>query len=202
VGIGPRHVARILAGFGILVLVVIVGSAVWVARRHSSGNGLRQAAGIVPGVLLHARNFHWTQMKGERQQWTLNAAEAGYTQDQTSLDLKGAELSMTTEDGKAVKVVAPQARLKLSGNHITGADLGGGLRVTYGEFMLATEKATFMPEGDLLSAPGAVTIEGEGGLKVTGMGLRGHFKAQNFVIESDVNTLVTPKARNGKSGKR
>lgn len=194
----PKRIARALGVVGAVALCVIVIVTVRVVRHRSVRQALENAAGLAPDSLLHAHNFHWTQMKGGQNQWVLKAKDASYAADKTSLVLIGAELSMTATDGKRLELVAPQARLRLSGNHISSADLGGGLIVHYGDFVLSTEKATFAPDNDQLEAPGAVRIEGEG-LTVTGVGLSGHPKAEVFQLLNQVSTEITPRHKGASS---
>ena len=100
----PRRIARILAGAGAVVLVAIVLVTVWVVRHRKDVKALTNAAGLLPGAFLHARNFHWTQMKGDQSQWTLQAKDASYAADKTSMVLKGADLKMIGKDGKRVEL--------------------------------------------------------------------------------------------------
>ena len=190
----PRRIARVLASVGAVALVAIVVVTVWVVRNRKDVKVLTNAAGLLPGALLHARNFHWTQMKGDQSQWILQAKDASYAADKTSMVLKGADLSMISKDGKKVELVAPLATLQMEGNHIGRADLSGGLTVHYGDFVLTTDQAIFAPDDDELQAPGAVRIEGQG-LTVTGVGLRGHPKEEEFQLLNEVSTRIMPKAQ-------
>src|SRR5690349_6387968 len=122
----PRKVARALAGVGLFALGAIVLVAVWVVRNCSRERIIKQAVQVIPGSLLHAQNFHWTQMKGDEQQWELRAADASYSEDKTSLKLIGTELSMVLQDGKQLRLRAPKAELRLEGNHVNSASLSGG----------------------------------------------------------------------------
>lgn len=193
-----RRVAKALAGFGIVVLVAVVGLTVWVVRHRASGKILSEAAGLTPGALLHAHKFQWTQMKGGERQWVLTARDASYSADKTSLTLSDASLSMTGSDGKRISLKAPTVKLKLAGSHVNRADLGGGLTIHYGNFVLTTEQATFTPDDDKLVAPGLVTIEGQG-LKVTGVGLDSRPREQQFELENQVSTRITPTTDSAKS---
>ena len=189
----PRLIARILGGAGVIALAVILMATVWVVHHRKDVKALTNAAGLVPGALLHARNFHWTQMRGDQSQWTLQAKDASYASDKTSMVLQGAHLSMVAKDGKRLELLAPMAILKMEGNHIGRADLSGGLIVHYGDFVLTTERAVFAPDDDELQAPGPVKIVGRG-LTVTGVGLKGHPKEEDFQLLNEVSTHIEPKA--------
>jgi LPS export ABC transporter protein LptC len=196
--VSPRRVAKALAGFGAVALIVLMTVAVWVVRHRSSTQVLQTVAGLVPGTLLHAHNFHWTQMKAGERQWVLTAGEASYSTDKSSLKLTGAEVTMTSSDGKAVTVNAPLASLKMNGNHVTRADLSGGTIIHFGEFTLTTDSATFTPDDDHVEAPGLVTVVGQG-MKVTGVGLSGNSKTRVFQLRDQVRTEFTPKKDSEKS---
>jgi LPS export ABC transporter protein LptC len=191
-------VAKSLAGVGAVALLVLVGVTVWVVRHRSDTQMLQKVAGILPGSLLHAHNFHWTQMKAGERQWVLKASEASYSNDKSSLTLIDPQVSMISNDGKPVVVTAPRALLTVNGNHVTRAMLTGGTTLRYGDFTLTTDAATFLPDEDKVEASGPVTVIGEG-LKVTGVGLTGHPKSRIFELHEQVNTVFTPKHDREKS---
>ena len=194
----PKKIARALAGFGAAALLILLIATVWIVRHRSAAQVLETAAGLVPGTLLRAHNFHWTQMKAGERQWVLTAGEADYTADKTTLKLTGAVVTMVSSDGKPVVVNAPHADLTLNGNHVTRAYLTGGTIIHFGDYVLTTDSATFMPDEDKVEAPGFVTLVGEG-LKVTGVGLSGHPKTRVFQLNTQVETVVTPKKDSEKS---
>ncbi|MGH7917680.1 MAG: hypothetical protein ACREQE_09440, partial [Candidatus Binataceae bacterium] len=90
----PRRIAKTLAFCGIVALTAILIVTVWVVRHRSVGETLQRAAGMMPGALLHAHNFHWTQMKGGQRQWVLTARDANYAAGKTSMVLKDARLTL------------------------------------------------------------------------------------------------------------
>jgi LPS export ABC transporter protein LptC len=188
----PRRIAKLLAWLGTAVLATILAATVWVVRHRVSGQMLEEAASVVPGSLLSAHNFHWTQMKGDRKQWELSAGEASFSDDKKSLRLKDADLSMVTSGGQRLLVRAPFARLSLQGNHVKRAELSGGLEVRYGNVVVTVREAAFTPDEDTLEAPGPVMIEGQG-FKVAGIGLTAHPHEEVFDLHSQVSTEVRPR---------
>jgi LPS export ABC transporter protein LptC len=190
--VSPRRIAKALAGFGVVALIVLLIATVWIVRHRSAGQVMETAAGLVPGTLLRAHNFHWTQMKAGERQWVLTAREADYSADKTTLKLTEAVVTMVSSDGKPVVVNAPHADLTLNGNHVTRAYLTGGTVIHFGDYVLTTDSATFMPDDDKVEAAGLVTLVGDG-LKVTGIGLTGHPKTRVFQLMTQVETVVTPK---------
>jgi LPS export ABC transporter protein LptC len=185
----PRRVAQLLALFGTFALMIIVVVTVVVVRQRSALQKLRTVAAVVPGALLHAHNFNWTQMRGDQSQWVLKANDASYSDDKTNIVLLQPQRSLPGQDGKHVFLSASRAVLTVSGNHISRAEMSGGLQVDYGDFVLKTESATFLPDNDQLHASGPVKIKGPG-LTVAGVGLSGHPKAQTFVLLSEVKTVI------------
>jgi LPS export ABC transporter protein LptC len=104
------------------------------------------------------------------------------------------QLSMIAKDGKHLLLTASRAVLTVNGNHISKADMSGGLKVDYGEFVLITESATMLPDADQIHATGAVKVKGPG-LDVVGIGLSGHLKAQTFELLKEVKTIIEQKPR-------
>jgi LPS export ABC transporter protein LptC len=188
----PRRIAIFLAVFGAITLVAIFALTVTVVRKRSVQQKLETVAAIVPGALLHAHNFNWTQMRGDKSEWVLKARDASYANDKASIILVEPQLSMTAQNGKHLSLTASRAKLTMDGNHISQADMSGGLIVDYGDFVLLTDQATFLPDDDQLQAPGMVKINGPG-LHVAGIGLTGHPKAQTFQLLKQVNTLIEIK---------
>ena len=133
----PRKIAKALAGFGAIALVVLLVATVWIVRHRSATQVLQTAAGLVPGTLLRAHNFHWTQMKAGERQWVLTAGEADYSADKTMLKLTDAVVTMVSSDGKPVVVNAPHADLTMIGNHVSKAYLTGGTVIHLGEYVLS-----------------------------------------------------------------
>ncbi|MGH8011849.1 MAG: LPS export ABC transporter periplasmic protein LptC [Candidatus Binataceae bacterium] len=189
----PRRIAKALALCGSVAVAAILIVTVWVVRHRSPGQTLQRAAGMMPGALLHAHNFHWTQMKGGQRQWVLTARDANYAAGKTSMVLKDARLSLL-QNGKQTQLTAPEVDLKMNGNHVTRADLHGGITVNYGSYVLTTPDATFLPDRDQLSAPGPVKIVGDG-MTVTGIGLSGNPRTENFNLLAQVNTRITPRQK-------
>ena len=194
----PRRIARLLTLFGTAALMVIVVVTVIVVRRRSAQQKLEMMAAVVPGALLHAHNFNWTQMRGGQSQWVLKASDASYSNNRTSITLLRPRLSMVAQDGKHLLLTASRAVLTVNGNHIQRADMSGGLMVDYGNFVLTTDRATFLPDDDQLHAPGTVKISGPG-LDVAGIGLSGHPKAQTFQLLKEVKTLIKQQRQPAKA---
>ncbi len=124
----PRRIARLLALFGTIALMVIVVVTVMVVRKRSVQQKMQTVAAIVPGALLHAHNFNWTQMRGDRSQWVLKAKDASYSNDKTSIILVEPRLSMTAQNGKHLSLTASRAVLKVHngpGLNVAGIGLSG-----------------------------------------------------------------------------
>jgi len=194
----PKRIARALAGFGVVALLILLSVTVWVVRHRQDAQAIQKVVGLVPGSLLHAHNFHWTQMKAGQRQWVLTAADASYAGDKSAFELTDANVTMTSDDGKPVKIGAPHVVLHMNGNHVNRADLSGGTVIAYGDFTVTTDAATFIPDADSIEAPGRVTLEGEG-VKVVGVGLTGNSKTRVFHLNQEVRTEITPKKSSGKA---
>ncbi|HUY28230.1 MAG TPA: LPS export ABC transporter periplasmic protein LptC [Candidatus Binataceae bacterium] len=195
-----KFIAKALAAFGAAALVVLLAVTVYVVRHRADAQATQKIAGVMPDSLLHAKNFHWTQMKAGQMQWVLTAADASYSADRTAVKLKGAILDMTSTDGKQVHISAPQALLFMNGNHVNRANLSGGTVIRYGDFVLSTDSASFEPDADKIAADGQVTIVGQG-VKVTGTGLTGSPKNRVFKLHQQVSTEIAPSKDSAKPKK-
>jgi LPS export ABC transporter protein LptC len=172
--------------------MALVSVTIYVVHNRAAAPSISTIAGLIPGSFLHVHNFHWTQMKGGEQQWVLTARDANYSNDKTSVILSEPVVTLVSKDGKPVTVQAQKAVLDLDGNKVKRANLSGGTQIHYGDFVLRTEQATFLPEADQVDAPGLVTIEGEG-IKVTGVGMTGHTQTRQFELLKQVTTDIAPR---------
>jgi len=191
-----------LGTFGAIALAALVGVTYYVVHNRAAAPLITAVAGLMPGSLYHVHNFHWTQMKAGEQEWVLSARDANYSNDKTSLILDDPVVTLVSKDGKPVTVKAPKAVLELEGSKVKRATLSGGTQIQYGDFLMTTDKATFLPDADQVDAPGLVTIEGEG-IKVSGVGMTGHTKTRHFELLKQVTTNIEPKhvaSRDSKKG--
>jgi LPS export ABC transporter protein LptC len=194
--ISPKRVAGALAVVVAASLVAIALVAIPSMIHRDRNAALRKTLDLVPGSLLHARNFHWTQMKGDHKQWELSAREASYSDDKTALKLREPDLLMVLDDGKTLILHAASAELKLNGKHIDEARLNGGLELKYGDIELSTAEATFVPDSDVLQASGPVEIRSPG-FTVSGVGLEAHPRARRFSLQHQVRTELRKGATTG-----
>jgi len=193
----PRRIAKLLTISGTVAVVAILIVTAWVIHQRSASRSIASTANMA-GTLLHVHNFNWTQMRGDRSQWVLKAKDASYSNDKASIILVEPQLSMTTQDGKQLSVAASRAKLKVNRNHINQAELSGGLTVQYGDMVLATDRATLLPDDDEIRAAGSVRISGPG-IDVAGIGLTGRPKAQFFQLLKHVTTEIEVKKARAKT---
>ncbi len=184
-----------------MALAALVGVTYYVVHNRAIGPTIATIAGLIPGSLYHVHNFHWTQMKAGEQEWVLTAHDANYSNDKTSLILNDPVVTLVSKDGKPVSVKAPKAVLELVGNKVKRATLSGGTEIHYGDFVMNTEQATFLPDADQVDAPGLVTIVGEG-IKVTGIGMTGHTKTRQFELLKQVSTDIAPRHATSQDSKK
>ncbi len=185
----PRRVARALAALGAVVLLTVAVLTTWVIHRRDTKPSLKDVAGLVPDAFLRAQKFQWTQIKAGKTQWKLNARDATYSGDRSSVTLTDANIQSTSDDGKQVSVAAPRAVIFLDGTDIKRAELSGGATIRYGEFELVTDNASFSPMSSDVDAPGPVTLTGDG-VRITGVGLFGNAKTRQFELRQQVTTDI------------
>ncbi|MGH7865973.1 MAG: LPS export ABC transporter periplasmic protein LptC [Candidatus Binataceae bacterium] len=185
----PRRVARVLAALGAVVLLTVVIMTTWVIHRRDTKPSLKDIAGLVPDAFVRAQKFQWTQIKAGRTQWKLNARDATYSGDRSSVTLTDAHIQSKSEDGKEVSVAAPRAVIFLDGTDVKRAQLSGGATIRYGDFELVTDNASFSPLTNDVDAPGVVTLTGNG-VKITGVGLVGNAKSRQFELRQEVTTDI------------
>jgi LPS export ABC transporter protein LptC len=197
----PKQIAKAIAALGAVALAALVGMTYYVVHNRAAAPLISTVAGLIPGSLYHVHNFHWTQMKGGQQEWVLTARDANYSNDRTSLILNDPIVTLVSKDGKPVTVKAPKAVLDINSGKVKRATLSGGTEIQYGDFVMTTDIAIFLPDADQVDAPGFVRIVGEG-IKVTGVGLTGHTKTRQFELLKQVTTDIPPRHPVGQASKK
>jgi LPS export ABC transporter protein LptC len=197
----PKQIAKAIAALGAVALAALVVVTYYVVHNRAAAPLISTVAGLIPGSLYHVHNFHWTQMKGGQQEWVLTAHDANYSNDRTSLILNDPIVTLVSKEGKPVTVKAPKAVLDINSGKVKRATLSGGTEIHYGDFVMTTDIAIFLPDADQVDAPGFVSIVGEG-IKVTGVGLTGHTKTRQFELLKQVTTDIPPRHPVGQASKK
>jgi LPS export ABC transporter protein LptC len=112
-------------------------------------------------VSQRIKEFRRVKVKDGRTVWELTAREAEYFEDQGQVVVTRPEVSFFGEDGQNVAVKGREGRVFLSGaTNLEKIELGGGIEVHVGEYVLRTDKAIWVQQEDVIVSPGHVAVQG------------------------------------------
>jgi LPS export ABC transporter protein LptC len=190
--------SRLRAGLLVVVAVALagIGYQVWRNVLERVPRSLQELGmELLPEVAQHIRNFHRVKVKNGRMEWDIKADDARYFEKESAIVVRKPELSIYTEAGVLQAWVASdEGRLVLAGqDQLTSVVLTGAVILWLGDMELRTDSATYDREGDLITAPGAVTITGRD-MDVQAQGMQVDVTPQRIHLLDDVHTVLRSDA--------
>ncbi len=115
---------------------------------------------LAPEVSQRISDFHRVKVRDGRKVWELTAIEAQYLEEKDTVVVTGPEVAFYGQDGQRVAIKGREGRIRLSGNEIEKIELGGGIEVRVGEYVVRTAEAVYVQDKDAILASGRVEIDG------------------------------------------
>lgn len=178
-----------------LLLVLVLGTLVgigwqtWRSAQRSRFRGVASAVrDLVPDATQHIREFRRVKMRDGRPVWSIEAAEARYSEEQERVVVRAPHVVVYFADGKRrAELSGREGYLDLAGKDLDAVRLEGAVRVVLDDLELTTDHATYERSRDLVVAPGPVVIRGRA-LDVKATGMEVELAAQRLRLLGDVNT--------------
>jgi LPS export ABC transporter protein LptC len=156
---------------------------------------------IVSGSELVLQDFSRLMLRRGKKSMEVKAETGRFLPQENITYLTGATVTVQRDKGKPVVIRARNARLFMEGEQVKRADLEGSVEVEFGEGMtLKTELASFESDTQLIKAPGAAQVEGEG-YEITGDGLEAEIDQEVVRLLRDVVSRFRKGARLPKGSK-
>lgn len=190
--------SRLRAGLLVVVAVALVGIGyqVWRNVLERAPRSLEElGVELLPEVAQHIRNFHRVKVKNGRMEWEIKADDARYFEKENAIVVRAPELGIYTEAGVLQAwLTSDEGRLVLaSKEEISTVVLTGSVVLWLDDMELRTDAATYDRQGDLITAPGAVTISGRD-MDVHAQGMKVDVTPQRIHLLDDVHTVLRSDA--------
>jgi LPS export ABC transporter protein LptC len=176
-------VASLLFGIGALV-----GRSLWQQHRQDVA---RATLEFLPGVSQHIQDFHRVKVQDGRTVWEVAAADAQYKEDEQTIVVRDAALQLFLADGRRLGLQGMEGQILLDGREISRVDLDGAIQLTFADYVMRTEHATYDHQKRMISTPGVVNISG-GALQVRGDRMEVEVDAERLTLRDNVSMQIQP----------
>jgi len=158
---------------------------------------------LSPAVSQRIRDFHRVKVRDGRTVWELTADEAQYFEDEGKVLVTSPSVSFFGSDGQSVAVTGREGRVFVNGSEIQKIELGGGIEVKLGGYLIETQDAVYVQAQDAIVAPGQVKVTGTE-LSLDGQGMLVDLANQRVSLFRSVRTTLhgaTPPPAEGGTAK-
>jgi LPS export ABC transporter protein LptC len=173
------------------VVLALVSLGFILGRTLSQRQDAETASGaaLSPAVSQRIRDFHRVKVRDGRTVWELTADEAQYFEDEGKVLVTSPAVSFFGSDGQSVAVVGREGRVFVNGSEIQKIELGGGIEVKLGGYVVETEDAVYVQAQDAIVAPGRVKVTGTE-LSLDGVGMVVDLANQKVSLLRGVRTTL------------
>ncbi len=127
---------------------------------HSKPPEITPAEGTKAGTSFELHEFHRNEVRDGKKIWEIKAKSGALNPLDQSILLREATIWSYRKEGKVMILTAQQARLHISGQSLTSAEMSSGVRCEVDtDLVILTDAATFEQDSQRVLAPGAVEIE-------------------------------------------
>jgi len=144
-------------------------------------------------------DFRRVKVKDGRKVWELVAREADVKGDRTVVEVEAPSVAFFAEDGRAVEVKGARGLVHLDGSNVEKIELGGGIEVRVGDYVVRTDEAVYVQAEDSVTSPGKVRVEGSE-IALEGDGLVIELARQRLRFLRGVTTSMRPGSEAGGLG--
>ncbi|MBA5867094.1 MAG: LPS export ABC transporter periplasmic protein LptC [Nitrospira sp. CR1.3] len=190
-----RNMWRSLAQRGLLGLSVVLACyLVYLLMTNSTSAPPPTAAG--PGAMDQAdatiSRFTFTQTKGDKVQWQVDAKQARLFELDKRARLETVAVTLFGREGKELTVEGDEGTLDTDTKNFVLANRSEPLVLrTQSGYTIYTNHLAWTDETREIRTKDPVRIVGHG-LEVTGIGLLGHLDREEFEVLEDVHVNVAP----------
>lgn len=177
-----------LVTFLLAAVGFLVGHSMWEQHmRDIAQTGLE----FLPGVSQHIQDFHRVKMQDGRKVWEVAADDAQYREDDKTVVVRGASVRLFLKDGRVLELKGDEGRLTLDRREIARVDLEGDIQLTFDDYVVRTQRATYDHEHQLISTPGAVEISGRA-LELHGDRMEVEVQSERLRLLHNITMQVQP----------
>jgi LPS export ABC transporter protein LptC len=189
-----RSRLRLLVG---LVLVATVGGGFWLLWRDAAARRAADRAAaaveVLPDVSQRIQDFHRVKVENGRKVWEVQARDAQYKEGEGVVSVIDPVVAVYLADGGEVSLRGTSGTVVLDGRELRRVDVEGAIAVRFGNYELRTDRASYEAAPDLVTAPGAVHITGDG-LDIEGRHMEVEVGAQRLRLAEQVRVVLQPRS--------
>jgi len=177
-----------------LVVLLLAGIGALVTRSLWQQHGrdvARAGLEFLPGVSQHIQDFHRVKVQDGRKVWEVSADDAQYKEEEKTIAVRGAALELFLKDGRMLGLRGANGQILLDGRELTRVDLDGAIQVTFAEYVVRTEHATYDHQQQTISTAGAVEISGRA-LEVRGDRMDVDVAGEKLILQHHVSMQIQP----------
>lgn len=191
---------RVRALLGVLMVMTVGAVGVQLARsqwaQHLRSLRTRELD-FLPQVSQRIQNFRRVKMEGDRKVWEVAAREAQYFEEDKQIIVDAPEVTFFVKDGQGVVTVqGKKGKILLDGREMDRVDLEGDIVLTFRNYVVKTDRASYQRSDDSVVSPGKVFVTGDG-LSLEGEQMTLEMSSQKVRFASDVHTVVEHTADRG-----
>lgn len=139
------------------------------------------------------KTFRRSEVRNGKKVWEIVAAEGRYFPEKNQAEVEAPELSIFTDEGNQIRVLANRASLHLAGSGLVSATLDGNVRVIRDdEITVETDQAEYDKLKGQVHAAGLVRLTSPT-FDVSGVGLEVEVAPQIVRLLSSVESVVKPR---------
>ena len=187
------HIRRLVLSLAILSLggvAFLIGRNAWQQKQRAI---MPKELQVLPGVSQHIQDFYRVKEQGGRKVWEVRAADAQYREEDSAVVVRDAAMHLYLKDGRVLGLKGDEGALHLAGREVRTVDLQGAIEVTFADYVLRTEQASYDDSTDKISTRGPVEVRSSS-LQVRGDRMEFDVQQQRMRLIKNVSTRIEPAA--------
>jgi len=166
-----------------------VGESIWLSWLDQATQNPTKILNYLPEAAVQIKDFHRTNFEGDRKVWEILGDEARYFKKNAEATIENPRFTFYAQDGKTMRASAQQGRLFFLDQEIDKIELEGDIEIRYQDFILHTERMSFVKRDDQVVVPGWVQVLGDG-LELEGVGMEVDLGTEKLRLLKQVRTKL------------
>jgi len=192
-------IAAFLGGVGYKV-----AEQLWIMKSREFKKNPLKVLDYLPEAALQIKDFHRSQVDGNRKVWEIFGDEARYLKEEKQAVIKNPRILFYSKEGKTLEATGNEGNLFFAGEQtdlqgsIDKMQMRGDIQVNYQGFTFNTDELLYFKSKDQVVSPGKVTLKGEG-MELEGVGMEIAIQDEKLHLAQNVKTKLEPNKISKKS---
>ncbi|TMA13518.1 MAG: LPS export ABC transporter periplasmic protein LptC [Deltaproteobacteria bacterium] len=183
-----------------------VAEQLWLMKSREFKKNPLKVLDYLPEAALQIKDFHRSQVDGNRKVWEIFGDEARYLKEEKQAVIKNPRILFYSKDGKTLEATGKEGNLFFTGEQtdpqgsIDRMQMRGDIQVSYQGFTFNTDELLYFKSKDQIVSPGRVTLKGDG-MELEGVGMEIAIQDEKLHLAQNVKTKLQPDkiSKKGKS---